>query len=115
MRTLIMALALSVASTNVNAEWASKPIHCDTVSGIISVLKQYEERPLFGGIGNAMSNQGQAFQSPVITFHNTQTGTWTIVEFNTAANQACVLSSGQAPKFNFDDVEMLQPLLGDAT
>ena len=115
MRTLIMALALSATSTAVNAEWASKPIQCDTVAEVISVLKQYEERPLFGGIGNAMNNQGQVFNTPVITFHNTTTGTWTVVEFNTAADQACVLSSGQARKYDFNDVEILKDLLGTST
>ena len=115
MRTLIMALALSATSTAVNAEWASKPIQCDTVAEVISVLKKYEERPMFGGIGNAMNNQGQVFNTPVITFHNSTTGTWTVVEFNTAADQACVLSSGQAPKYNFDDVEILKDLLGTST
>ena len=115
MRKLILATAVSmglVTTQAASAEWANKPIQCDTPEEIIAVIKKYEEQPLLGGIGNSLMPSGQVIEMPTIWFVNPDKGTWTLVEFNMPARQACIINSGSKMKYNFDDVPFLRDLLG---
>ena len=112
---LITLVSFVIVSTPVNAQepvkgWANKPIQCDTLPEIINVLKKYNEMPILGGVSVVMMPSGRFQNMPLIWFLNREKDTWTVVEWNTPLDQACIIASGAGAKFNFDDLEFLKDL-----
>lgn len=70
-----------------------KPLICDNTVDIFSMLeKEYNEKIIFSGNPDGATEKG----SVIVVTENSQTGTWTIVQFN--SKFACVIAIGKNEK-----------------
>ena len=66
---------------------------CDPAIDMIEVLKKYDEKPLFTGLGMQFSYQGQPFTGGSMFFVNQDTGTWSLITLY-ADGTACMTAIG---------------------
>lgn len=85
-------------------EWRSKPVQCGTAESAMEVLNQAEEKALVGGLTKIRTAQGVSELQPFYLFVNTDTGTFTILEYHLDNNEVCILGFGNGIDF---DVEKL--------
>lgn len=90
MKHILIFLALSIA-TLVNAEefLLKKEVQCDKTDEMIAILKgeKFEEVPIWLGKGDAKAPNYSLFV-------NSETRTWTIIQFN--KEYSCVLGAGES-------------------
>jgi hypothetical protein len=67
-----------------------KPVECFATSEVIKMLREeFNEAIMFDGVNKLTEDK-----SKIALFVNSQTGTWTLIEYDT--NNACVLGAGQS-------------------
>jgi hypothetical protein len=83
-------------STAVAAEpfWADKPVQCGTLQTIKSITDSFGEVPFITMDGWGAQPEGRGtYKTKVIITVNTDTYTWTIIEFP-SPRMGCILGSG---------------------
>lgn len=72
-----------------------KTLICDDVMTVLSALSgsKYKEMPLW---------LGKSIDSQIVIMANKESGTFTIVQFNSTT--ACILGDGEGFKFNIDEM-----------
>ena len=87
-------LAIVAIAANAEPVKANKPVYCFPIKTLISNLKNsYGEEPMVMGKHSVMKDVG------VSLYVNTQTGTFTMLEFDNEAG--CVISSGTDLRYRF--------------
>lgn len=92
-RHTLVALLLGLSSTVAQADpqRLQKVVICDDTEAILKGLQdgRYKESPTWSGISSGKD-------SSFVIMVNEETGTWTIVQFNSTA--ACILGEGDASR-----------------
>ena len=67
-----------------------KPVDCFATSEVTKMIRdEFNETIMFDGVNNLTDGK-----SRITLFVNSQTGSWTLIEYDT--NNACVLGAGQS-------------------
>jgi hypothetical protein len=88
---LILSLLAIGLAANAQSVTTKKEVYCDKTEDMLSILKseKFEETPIWLGKGDGKAPNYSLFV-------NTETKTWTIIQFNNEL--ACVLGSGESYK-----------------
>lgn len=84
-------------------EWRSKPVQCGSIESVYKLLEANGEVALLGGVGKVPpdpNNTKQVVEVPVYWFYNSDTGSFTVIEFHFPSNEACVISWGGGVEFD---------------
>ena len=77
-----------------NLEWYKKDVQCGAVEEIITLLKEWNEVPVFVGNGYSLSQNGVGTRTMMLYAMNKETESWTVVE-TTNEKLSCIIAFGQ--------------------
>jgi len=98
---LIMFLMLWATSAFAETEWRQKPVQCGSPDTLIKVITAAGEKALIGALTDLREpGELQSSLTPVYIFVNTDTGTFTIVEYHLSGEDVCVIGYGTGVDFN---------------
>jgi len=102
------ATILLVAGINVAfAEpiWRSKPVQCGNPDTLLQLLDEAGEKAIVGALTD-LRQQGSNISdlNPIYFFANTNTGTFTIIEYHLSAQEVCVVGYGQGLDFDVQNL-----------
>lgn len=95
-----LIIILSWCSPSYAVETRSKPIQCGSEKTLWPVINSAGEKALIGGFSNVTTSTGAKEVLPVYLFANTQTKTWTIIEFHLESEEVCILGFGHGLDFD---------------
>jgi len=107
--TALIALSLFVLSpAYANERWVQKPVQCGAPERANQILEEYGEKAILGGLTNIKGpDDNRDFYYPFYLFANTETGTFTIIEYHLGTNEACVIGYGNS--LDFDVQKFFEP------
>lgn len=91
---LLLPLSASAEEETPMSYWASKPVQCSTPDVVIDMVSKYGEMPSIIMEGQAAFPNGMLTESRFVLAYNTETETWTLIEFS-GGDQACIIGSGK--------------------
>lgn len=98
---LIMFLMLWATSAFAEPEWRQKPVQCGSPDTLIKVISAAGEKALIGALTDLRKpGEQQSSLTPIYIFVNTDTGTFTIVEYHLSGEDVCVIGYGTGVDFN---------------
>jgi hypothetical protein len=107
-RNLLISLLILLSTTLAIAEphWVQKPIQCGHEEEVLGILEQAEEKAIMGALGKTkFDSTDKVFSNvTVYLFVNTETKTFTIIEYNIGSKETCVLSFGDGINFDVADL-----------
>jgi|SRR6056300_413931 len=97
--TILLIAGINVAFAE--TIWRSKPVQCGKADTLLQVLNEAGEKPLVGALTD-LRQQGSNISdlNPIYFFANTDTGTFTIIEYHLSAQEVCVVGYGQGLDFD---------------
>lgn len=101
--TMMLAGSAQSQENNGAGYWANKPIQCTTASQMVQLMKSFGEVPLVHMDGEVGMPNGTRSTVKFVLAQNTETHTWTFLEFTEAKpgeptdpnEQVCILGSGK--------------------
>lgn len=81
-------------------EWREKPVQCGKADSAMEIIREAGEKALVGGLTNIRMPGGRNLLQPFYLFINTETGTFTIVEYHSTSDEVCILGYGEGIDFN---------------
>ena len=81
-------------------EWRQKPVQCGNPESALQILSTAEEKALVGGLTTILDTNGSSTLFPFYLFVNTESGTFTIIEYHLSSNEVCIIGYGQAIDFD---------------
>ena len=79
--------------------WRSKPVQCGSAESALQIIQEADEKAIIGGFSNVrVENERQ--QHPFYLFINSETGTFTIIEYHLLPDEICVLGYGSGIDFD---------------
>ena len=75
--------------------WAVKPVQCTTVQKMIEMVSKYGEVPTIRFEGMVSTPTQPMSVANYVIAMNPNTLTWTLLEFQTGNDQACILATGK--------------------
>lgn len=92
---------LWATSAFAETEWRQKPVQCGSPDTLIKVISAAGEKALIGALTDLRKpGEQQSSLTPVYIFVNTDTGTFTIVEYHINGEDVCVIGYGTGIDFN---------------
>jgi len=95
----IMMYATSVFAQEGGASWRSKPVQCGPSDSGLQIIQRQEQEALIGGF-TIVQLENDSLNIPFYLFVNTDTGTFTIVEYHPNADEFCILGYGSGIDFD---------------
>jgi len=96
---LIMFLMLWATSAIAEPQWKHKPVQCGDTQQLLELLAMAEEKAILGALTDLRARGGQQDLNPIYFFANTNTGTFTIIEYHLSNGEACVIGYGEGLDF----------------
>jgi len=110
-RILLIAVSflipISAFSQVEGPEWRQKPVQCGNAESAMEIIQEAGEKALVGGFSNIKMPNGQNSIQPFYLFINTDTGTFTILEYHTSSDEVCILGYGNG--IDFDVQKLFEP------
>jgi len=107
--TALIALSLAILSpAYANEKWVQKPVQCGSPDKANQILSEYGEKAILGGLTNVKGPEdNRDFYYPLYFFANTETGSFTIIEYHLGSNEVCVIGYGNG--LDFDVQKFFEP------
>ena len=76
--------------------WATKPAQCSSATAVVDLMKRHNENPTvwMEGITGMPNGVMQPSKFVIAIDHNANPPTWTLIEFVSNGEQACILGFG---------------------
>ena len=101
---IVTTIIISLFSFSVVAEptWREKPVQCGTAESAMEVLEKAKEKAIVGGLTRIKTHKGATELQPIYLFVNTETGTFTVLEYHIDNNEVCILAYGNGIDFEVE-------------
>ena len=106
---ILVTILVSLFSFSVLAapEWRQKPVQCGSSETAMKILEEHNEKAIVGGLTNVKGPKGNNAYFPFYLFVNSETGTFTIIEYHLDSNEVCVIGYGNG--IDFDVQKLFEP------
>ena len=97
--TILLLVGLNTAFAE--PIWRSKPVQCGNPDTLLQLLDKAGEKAIIGALTD-LRQQGSNISdlNPIYFFANTNTGTFTIIEYHLSAQEVCVIGYGEGLDFD---------------
>jgi hypothetical protein len=109
---ILVTILLSLFSFSVLAEpeWRQKPVQCGSSEAAMKILEEHGEKAIVGGLTRIKTHKGVTELQPFYLFVNTDTGTFTVIEYHIDNEEVCILAYGNG--IDFEVEELFKPKTG---
>ena len=101
--TAIFVVNTLIITASAEVQWKLKPVQCSEYSIVKELMNNTGEIAIIGGIGKMSldtSGLDSIVDSPVYFFYNSESGSFTIYEFNLQEDEVCVIQWGEGVNFD---------------
>lgn len=112
MTRIAITILVSLFSISAIAEpsWRQKPVQCGTAESAMEVLDKANEKAIVGGLTRIKTHKGVTELQPFYLFVNTDTGTFTVIEYHIDNEEVCILAYGNG--IDFEVEKLFKPKTG---